>query len=238
MPTDESRGEVECRDDPTTTEEATSATPDGQSVAGMRTGQPVLTQPGAQQLGAEQLGAEQQGVESPDEVGNADTAAASALARAREAARARGLRPGSRPIRRRNPGSPSGSALTGSRGTGRDGRDPSLLGDQMDRLLLDRGWSIDVAVGSVMGRWPAIVGSDVAAHCTPVTFSDGVLVVRAESTAWATQLRLMSSTILGRLETEVGKDAVTELRVQGPSAPSWSRGVRKSTGPGPRDTYG
>ena len=233
MPTDESRGEVERRDDPATTQEATTATPDGQAVAGMRTGQPVITQ-----QGAEQQGAQQQPAESPDEVGNADTAAASALARAREAARARGLRPGSRPIRRRNPGSPSGSALTGSRGTGRDGRDPSLLGDQLDRLLLDRGWSIDVAVGSVMGRWPAIVGTDVAAHCTPVTFSDGVLVVRAESTAWATQLRLMSSTILGRLETEVGKDAVTELRVQGPSAPSWSRGVRKSTGPGPRDTYG
>jgi predicted nucleic acid-binding Zn ribbon protein len=113
-----------------------------------------------------------------------------------------------------------------------------LLGEQMDRLLLDRGWKVDVAVGSVMGRWPVIVGADVAAHCTPVTFSDGVLIVRAESTAWATQLRLMSSSILGRLETEVGKDAVTELRVQGPSAPSWSRGLRKSTGPGPRDTYG
>ena len=113
-----------------------------------------------------------------------------------------------------------------------------MLGDQMDRLLLDRGWNIDVAIGSVMGRWSAIVGTEVAAHCTPVTFSDGVLTVRAESTAWATQLRLMSSTILGRLETEVGKDAVTELRVQGPGAPSWSRGFRKSTGLGPRDTYG
>jgi predicted nucleic acid-binding Zn ribbon protein len=108
----------------------------------------------------------------------------------------------------------------------------------MDRLLLDRGWNIDVAIGSVMGRWPAIVGTEVAAHCAPVTFSDGILTVRAESTAWATQLRLMSSTILGRLETEVGKDAVSELRVQGPGAPSWSRGLRKSTGPGPRDTYG
>ena len=115
---------------------------------------------------------------------------------------------------------------------------PSLLGDQMDRLLLDRGWNIDVAIGSVMGRWAAIVGTEVAAHCAPVTFSDGVLIVRAESTAWATQLRLMSSTILGRIETEVGKDAVSELRVQGPGAPSWSRGLRKSTGPGPRDTYG
>jgi predicted nucleic acid-binding Zn ribbon protein len=113
-----------------------------------------------------------------------------------------------------------------------------LLGDQLDQLLLARGWNVDVAIGSVMGRWPAIVGAEVATHCIPVTFSDGVLVVRADSTAWATQLRLMSSSILGRLETEVGKDAVTELRVQGPSAPTWSRGARKSTGPGPRDTYG
>ncbi|MEP7036560.1 MAG: DciA family protein, partial [Actinomycetota bacterium] len=118
------------------------------------------------------------------------------------------------------------------------GRDPSLLGDQMDRLLVDRGWKVDVAVGAVMGRWATIVGDDVAGHCTPVTFADGILTVRADSTAWATQLRLMSSSILGRLEAEVGKDTVTELRVQGPSAPSWTRGLRKSTGPGPRDTYG
>jgi predicted nucleic acid-binding Zn ribbon protein len=164
----------------------------------------------------------------------ADTAAASALARAREAAQGKGLRPGSRPRRRRDPNGRTATAAA----PGRDGRDPSLLGDQLDRLLLDRGWNIDVAIGSVMGRWPAIVGNEVAAHCIPVTFSDGVLTVRAESTAWATQLRLMSSTILARLETEVGKDAVTELEVRGPSAPSWSRGLRKSTGPGPRDTYG
>lgn len=173
---------------------------------------------------------------SQPEEDTADLAAASALARAREAARAKGLRPGSRPKRRRN--GQAGKTLAGSGGDRRDGRDPSLLGDQMERLLLDRGWNVDVAIGSVMGRWPAIVGAEVAAHCTPVTFSDGVLIVRAESTAWATQLRLMSSSILGRLETEVGKDAVTELRIQGPSAPSWSRGLRKSTGPGPRDTYG
>lgn len=164
-----------------------------------------------------------------------DTAAASALARAREAARAKGLRPGSRPLRKRRTPGQQGRGLPGSAGSGRD---PSLLGDQMDRLLLDRGWNLDVAVGAVMGRWPEIVGPDVAEHCKPVTFSDGVLTVRADSTAWTTQMRLMSSTILGRLESEVGKDAVTELRVQGPSAPSWSRGPRKSTGPGPRDTYG
>jgi len=165
-------------------------------------------------------------------LGDADTAASAALARAREAARAKGLRPGSRPVKRRRP---QAGAFSSS---GRDGRDPSLLGDQMDRLLLDRGWKVDVAVGSVMGRWAQIVGADVAAHSTPVTFTDGILVVRADSTAWATQLRLMSSSILARLEAEVGKDAVSELKVHGPGAPSWSRGSRRAQGPGPRDTYG
>ena len=99
--------------------------------------------------------------EDTEEVlGDADTAASAALARAREAARAKGLRPGSRPVQRRRPQTGAFSS------SGRDGRDPSLLGDQMDRLLLDRGWKVDVAVGSVMGRWPQIVGTDVAAHST------------------------------------------------------------------------
>jgi predicted nucleic acid-binding Zn ribbon protein len=172
------------------------------------------------------------GAAADEVLGDADTAAAAALARAREAARAKGLRPGSRPVKRRRP---QAGAFSSS---GRDGRDPSLLGDQMDRLLLDRGWKVDVAVGSVMGRWPQIVGTDVAAHSTPVSFADGILTVRADSTAWATQLRLMSSSILGRLEAEVGKEAVSELRVNGPGAPSWSRGSRRAQGPGPRDTYG
>jgi len=182
-------------------------------------------------------GVEVAAADEVDEADAANTAAASALARAREAARAKGLRPGSRPGRNQRKRE-SGAQTGGSAGRAGDGRDPSLLGDQLDRLLLDRGWNVDVAIGSVMGRWPAIVGTEVATHCTPVTFSDGILTVRAESTAWATQLRLMSSSILARLETEVGKAAVAELRVQGPGAPSWIRGPRKSTGPGPRDTYG
>jgi predicted nucleic acid-binding Zn ribbon protein len=166
-------------------------------------------------------------------VGDADDAAAAALLRARAAAREKGLRPGLKPIggRRRPGGAPSPTQR-------RDGRDPLLLGDQMDRLLSDRGWKVDVAVGSVMGRWNDIVGPEVAQHCTPVTFEMGVLTVRADSTAWTTQLQLLESSIMARLEGEVGKDTVVALKIVGPSAPSWSRGPRRSQGPGPRDTYG
>lgn len=170
------------------------------------------------------------GVE-PDPTALVDDAAEAALSRARAAAREKGLRPGLKPMRRRQIG-------VQSSGSKPDRRDPLLLGDQMDRLMADRGWKVDVAVGSVMGRWPDIVGQEVSQHCTPVTFEYGILTVRADSTAWATQLKLLESSIMARLEGEVGKGTVTALKIVGPSAPSWSKGPRRSTGPGPRDTYG
>lgn len=164
-----------------------------------------------------------------------DDAAAAALARARRIARDKGLRPGA-----------SGSGRTRRRpdldptysGSARDGRDPGALGDTVDRLVADRGWQVDVSAGAVMGRWAHIVGPDIAIHVTPTTFTDGVLTVRADSTSWATQMRLMTSALLGRIAAEVGEDVVTQVRVVGPGAPSWSKGPRRSTGPGPRDTYG
>ena len=169
----------------------------------------------------------------PDDlaVGDAAAAAAAALARARAAAKAKGLRPGLKP-RRRTKDVPVGERSAG-------GRDPKLLGDQLDQFVVERGWAVDVAVGAVIGRWPQIVGPDIAQHCTPVDFVEGVLTIRADSTAWATQLRLLSSSLLGRLAEDVGEGTVAELKVVGPGAPSWSRGQRRANdGRGPRDTYG
>jgi predicted nucleic acid-binding Zn ribbon protein len=64
------------------------------------------------------------------------------------------------------------------------------------------------------------------------------LVLVAESTAWATQLRLLAGRLQARLSAEVGSGVVTRIRVHGPSAPSWRRGPRRVAGRGPRDTYG
>lgn len=168
---------------------------------------------------------------SPDDL----DAASSALARARRAARDKGLRPGA-PVARRRKAADLDRGLTRS---GRDGRDPAALGDQVDRLLRDRDWRVDIAAGSVMGRWAEIVGPDVAQHAAPVSFDAGILTVRAESTAWATQLRWLTSTLIARMNDEVGAGVITDLRVVGPAAPSWKRGPRSvRDGRGPRDTYG
>ena len=164
-------------------------------------------------------------------------AALAALARARAAARAKGLRPGMAPARRRR--RPDEAAYSGTRVDPIGGRDPALLGDQLRHLLAQRGWQTEVAVGSVMGRWAQIVGPAIAEHTEPLTYTDGALTVRTSSTAWATNLRLQASSLIARLNAEIGPDAVTDLRFVGPNAPSWRRGQRSATdGRGPRDTYG
>jgi predicted nucleic acid-binding Zn ribbon protein len=89
-----------------------------------------------------------------------------------------------------------------------------------------------------MGRWEQIVGADIASHAQPSSLRDGELVLVAESTAWATQLRLLAGRLQARLTAEVGSGVVTRIRVHGPSAPSWRRGPRRVAGRGPRDTYG
>jgi predicted nucleic acid-binding Zn ribbon protein len=107
------------------------------------------------------------------------------------------------------------------------------------RLLADRGWAARASDASVLARWDAIVGPDIASHCTPVSLRDGELELAAESTAWATQLRLLSRQILGRLRAELGPGVVRRITVRGPTAPSWQYGpLRAPDGRGPRDTYG
>lgn len=165
-------------------------------------------------------------------------AAQAALNRMREAAKARGERrtPASRG---RSLGSAKEARRTRSSEPGLPtGRDPLGLGKVVHRMVAERGWNAPVAVGSVMAEWDRLVGEDIAAHCRPESFTDTTLLVRCDSTAWATQLRLLSSSLLGRFEAELGAGVVTKLQVLGPTAPRWAKGQRRVQGRGPRDTYG
>ncbi|WP_137722878.1 DUF721 family protein [Prescottella subtropica] len=123
-------------------------------------------------------------------------------------------------------------------GAGPDERDPQPFGALMGSVSKQRGWSAQVSEGAVLGRWADVVGPDIAAHATPTGLRDRVLSVSAESTAWATQLRMMQSQILAKIAAAVGGGVVTSLRITGPAAPSWRKGDRHIPGRGPRDTYG
>ena len=139
---------------------------------------------------------------------------------------------------RKTPG-PRRRTFTRSSGARPDDRDPQLLDDAMGRLIAHHGWELDLKVQGVFGRWAELVGDEVAAHCTPESFADGRLVVRTDSTAWATQLKLLTPTVVRRLNEELGHGTVTVIEVLGPHLPTWTKGRLSSRdGRGPRDTYG
>lgn len=172
-------------------------------------------------------------------------AAKEALARARAASR---VAPGSA-----SPSAGGGSSSARRRrtsaesaysGAGPDARDPQLLGSSVSRMLKERGWEEPTAVGGLTGRWAEIVGADVAEHVVPETFEqapDGrglLLVLRADSTAWASSMRLLLPDLRRRIDAELGAGTVRDISVLGPAAPSWKHGRLHVPGRGPRDTYG
>ncbi len=116
--------------------------------------------------------------------------------------------------------------------------DPQLLGQAIGGLLDHQGWQQRAAIGSVFGRWAEIVGHDLAAHTQPDAFADGELAVTADSTAWATQVRLLAPQLVRRLNAELGDGTVRRVKVKGPAPPRQRGGWRVPGGRGPRDTYG
>lgn len=160
-----------------------------------------------------------------------------ALAGAQSAARSR-----TRPrvtSRVRQAERPGERARGGYSGPAPDEADPKLIGEVLGGYVAERGWEQPLAAGRVFADWAGLVGAEVAAHCRPTTLTQGQLRVEAESTAWATQLRLLSAKMLARLAAELGPETVTGIQFTGPVGPSWKHGGFSVRGArGPRDTYG
>lgn len=129
-------------------------------------------------------------------------------------------------------------------GANPDERDPSTFANAISDVIVNRGWDLEKAAASIRATWPEIIGSPTCDHVKVESLKiessgvAGLLVLRADSSAWASQLRLMTTQILQRVNEAAGAPYVTEIKVLGPTAPSWKHGPRSVPGRGPRDTYG
>lgn len=150
------------------------------------------------------------------------------LALAREVAEGYRKAAAAEPRRRKRPAGPK-----------RAGRDDAVpVGEVLDELVRNQGWTDQLNAQRVFTDWAGIVGSEVAQHSQVVGFEDQIVEVRASSTAWATQLRLLAPRIVAKLNAELGQGSVLRIEIRGPRAPSWVKGKRSVKGRGPRDTYG
>lgn len=166
--------------------------------------------------------------------------ARAALAGAQGLGRTTGRKPRRRPAADGGPDQPrSARPRGGYSGPDVDDTDPELVGRVLAGYVADRGWEQPLASARVFTDWAELVGVDVAAHCRPASLTAGELKVEAESTAWATQLRLLAGTVLARLVAQLGPEVVTKIQFRGPTGPSWKHGGLAVRGArGPRDTYG
>lgn len=117
--------------------------------------------------------------------------------------------------------------------------DPSTISDLLGEVVKNQGWADKLDDQRIFTDWATIVGPEVAQHAQIEGFEDTIVHVRASSTAWSTQLRLLAPRIVAKLNEALGDGTVTRIEVRGPQGPSWKNGPRSIRGArGPRDTYG
>lgn len=142
---------------------------------------------------------------------------------------------GERPRKRRKPGrvgDPGESIPYGK------GREPRGVADVLDALTVSLGWDSSLSQADLMTNWIELAGEETAKHSHPVSIDAGTLTVQCESTAWATQLRLMRMEIMNSIAQRYPEAGIDGIRFIGPNVPSFKRGPRSVQGRGVRDTYG
>lgn len=124
--------------------------------------------------------------------------------------------------------------------------DPRTGRRELERAIAQRGWAGKLAMAHVAAFWGRIVGEHIAEHSMVSAFEEGRIDLRASSSAWAAQLRLLEPQIRGAVARELervspdGRAPAFEIRIYGPGGPTWRHGRFGAArgGAGPRDTYG
>lgn len=91
--------------------------------------------------------------------------------------------------------------------------DPRPIGEALAELVQRQGWSQRLAASTLWARWEEVVGPELVRHCQPVRLAGGILVVRASSAVWATQLRYVVPGLLANLAEVLGEPLVEEVRL-------------------------
>ncbi|AZA12439.1 DciA family protein [Corynebacterium choanae] len=97
------------------------------------------------------------------------------------------------------------------------------LGDVLQREIADRGWRQGISSGVIMGNWRSIVGDTIADHTKVEMIKETTLFLSTDSTAWATNLRLMQPMLLQRIAEKIGDGYITTLHIFPPRTSGGSR---------------
>ncbi|HUR78914.1 MAG TPA: DUF721 domain-containing protein [Acidimicrobiales bacterium] len=92
-------------------------------------------------------------------------------------------------------------------------RDPQGIRMSLDRIARRLGAPTAEALSGLFQRWEELVGPGIAAHAKPVSLKGGHLRVEVDSSAWASQLRFMTTELVTRCCEELGEGAVKRIDI-------------------------
>ncbi len=90
---------------------------------------------------------------------------------------------------------------------------PEPVSELLATLRAQRGWQRRLEGARVHEHWAEIVGPQLAEHTEAVRLHGGVLVVRARTPAWATQVRYLAGAVQERANAVLGPGQVTQVVV-------------------------
>jgi hypothetical protein len=94
--------------------------------------------------------------------------------------------------------------------------DPARLGDVLRRLMSTLGVADPAVWQRIVEEWEDLAGPPWDRQSTPVSLHGGVLVVEAGAAPAVAILRYGVTSLLHRLESELGPDVVAEVKVRAP----------------------
>ena len=103
----------------------------------------------------------------------------------------------------------------------------SSLNDLLGSLLGDLGVEDKIAECRAQLAWEKAVGPSLARYAHPLRVYKGCLEVAVPSAVWRSQLSFMQNDIVARINREVGRDIIRELKLinrQSASARSTTQG--------------
>ena len=110
------------------------------------------------------------------------------------------------------PGRPGGGDPVGRRARNRTGR-PEPVGVVLRELAGTRPWRAGMSLGRLGRRWVDVVGDRLALECTPLRLEGSVLLVRASSAAWASQVRFLANEVARKANAVLGTEAIRTVKV-------------------------
>lgn len=91
--------------------------------------------------------------------------------------------------------------------------DPVPVGELLGSVAPQLGLGAAAEAGRIWKVWPEVAGAAIAAHAEPTSLRDGVLRVRVDQPAWATELGYLAPELAARLNQALGAAVVAEVKI-------------------------